>query len=84
MPAFVIGKNQYYIGQLKSDNNIKVLLIKNNDKWEEIMRGSFDDVQKYIKKEKTKQDKKEYRQMVAEMNGTSYRVACRDMGINPK
>lgn len=78
-----IGTKITLIGQRKSDKNVKTVYILNRttNKFELAFEGNFDDMQKFINHLQDKENKKEYRKMIAEMSGTSYSATCRDMGI---
>lgn len=76
-----IGTKTVLIGQKKTDNNVKVAYFLKNNNWKLVFEGTFEGLKTFIDNLKKKEDKKEFRKMIAEMNGTSYKAACEDMGL---
>ena len=68
------------IGQQKGDKTVKLAYTLKKDTWKLSFKGDFSGLTEWIKHQHKLADKAETRQLIADMCGTSYAAACRDMG----
>jgi hypothetical protein len=68
------------IGQNKITKEKVIYKLKNNE-WILIFSGNIINLKKEIKKLKMLSDKRVTRKIIADICGTSYSAACKDMGI---
>jgi hypothetical protein len=67
--------------QKKTDHEEKRVYQLFGNKWEMVYKGNIDGMGRYLKHQKELAEKADARGMIADMCGTSYAAARRDMGL---
>lgn len=80
MKAYKIGEKFFGVGKSKSSGKYVLIELPGRNRQE---FDTFEELKNKMVKMKKNADKREYRAMIAEMSGTSYSAACRDMGLRP-
>jgi hypothetical protein len=77
-----IGDRTYNIGKSKTTGKYKIFQLCKKTWFDIYETDNLDNLKKEVKRLKKLADKREARQMIADICGTSYSAACKDMGIS--
>lgn len=75
-----IGDRIFNVGQRKDFPAEKVAYQKKAEGWVLVYKGDFEGLRGFLKNQQALETKRENRQMISDICGTSYRAAMEDMG----